>query len=135
MDAHWFAGGSRFWYRNDLPDDKREFVLVNAEGGIRQAAFDHTRAADALARAGVAGVTAERLPIDVIEFADDGKSVRLFGSDKSWRLNLSDYSIVPDNKPVDGDSDHQLRATRRPRPRRTRDRTRTSPSSTAPATS
>src|SRR5690348_9664122 len=42
---HWSADGDRFWYRNDLKDGAREFVLVDAVEGRRRPAFDHARLA------------------------------------------------------------------------------------------
>jgi dipeptidyl aminopeptidase/acylaminoacyl peptidase/uncharacterized protein (DUF885 family) len=118
VDAHWFAGGSRFWYRNDLPENKREFVLVDAETGIKQPAFDHSRVAAALARSGVDRADAQRLPIDLIEFVDGGKGLRLIGADKSWLLNLDDYSIKAQVESADGPLEARLKPTLRPHPSR-----------------
>src|SRR5690348_16402963 len=50
VEPHWFDGNNKFWYRNDLAGDKREFVLVDAAKGQRQAAFDHERLAAALSK-------------------------------------------------------------------------------------
>jgi dipeptidyl-peptidase-4 len=33
---HWLADNRRFWYRNDLPGGKTEFILVDAEKGERK---------------------------------------------------------------------------------------------------
>ena len=41
ITPHWFAHNSRFWYRNDLRGGDKEFILVDAEQGKRQEAFDH----------------------------------------------------------------------------------------------
>src|SRR5262249_6115904 len=48
---HWLAGGTAFWYRNDLPRGKREFILVDAVKGMRATAFDHAKLAAALKEA------------------------------------------------------------------------------------
>src|SRR5262249_14280260 len=45
---HWFHQNSRFWYRNDLPGGTREFVVVDAERGTRDLAFDHRKLAASL---------------------------------------------------------------------------------------
>jgi len=37
---HWLPDNTQFWYRNDLSEERREFILVNAETGIRRPAFD-----------------------------------------------------------------------------------------------
>src|SRR5207247_2287407 len=49
---HWFDGGSKFWYQNDLRGGKREFIRVDAEQGRRERAFDHERLAAALKNVG-----------------------------------------------------------------------------------
>lgn len=93
VEPHWFAQKSRFWYRNDLPGGKREFVLVDAPAGTRQAAFDHARVASLLADELKRPVAADKLPIDRIEFADDTLSVVLHG-ERTWRLDLSSYRLA-----------------------------------------
>src|SRR5262245_27189260 len=47
---HWFADNAKFWYRNDLPDGAREFIVVDAARGERGPAFDHARLAEGLAK-------------------------------------------------------------------------------------
>ena len=48
VEANWTADGAKFWYRNDLAEGKRQFVLVDAAGGKRGPAFDHAKLAAAL---------------------------------------------------------------------------------------
>src|SRR5262249_952992 len=48
---HWFADNTRCWYRNDLRGGAREFILVDAERGTREPAFDHAKLAGALSKA------------------------------------------------------------------------------------
>ena len=89
---HWFAGGTKFWYRNDLAGGRREFVLVDAIEGKRGPAFDHAKVAEALSRITAATVQPDRLPIDSVRFTDDGKTIRLMGND-SWILKRDDYEL------------------------------------------
>jgi len=37
---HWFAGGAKLWYQNDLPGSAREFIVVDAERGTRERVAD-----------------------------------------------------------------------------------------------
>ena len=53
IDPHWFADNTCFWYRNDLREGKREFIVVDAAAGLRRSAFDHQRLADAMGEAGI----------------------------------------------------------------------------------
>src|SRR4051812_24266481 len=41
ITPHWFQNNTRFWYRNDLRDGAKEFILIDAEKGTRQPAFNH----------------------------------------------------------------------------------------------
>lgn len=35
VEPHWFEGDTKFWYRNDLADGKKEFVVVDVARGAR----------------------------------------------------------------------------------------------------
>src|SRR4051812_23763143 len=81
VNPHWFANNSRFWYRNDLPNDGREFIVVDAEAGKRTPAFDREAVAKQI------NADAKKLPINELKFSNDGERVQLLGSDKSWNLD------------------------------------------------
>lgn len=95
VDPHWFAEKTRFWYRNDLKDGEREFVLVDAEKGVRRLAFDHAKTADALGRFTKKSIAANRLPVDWLAFDDDMSALVLHGPKEAWRLDLKSYGIAP----------------------------------------
>lgn len=92
VDASWLPGGARFWYRNDLGEDRREFVLVDALAATRRPAFDHARLAGALAKALGQPVDAERLPLDWLRFEENG-GLLLGTAGKSWRAVLESYEL------------------------------------------
>ena len=122
VTPHWFAGGTRFWYRNDLADGKREFIRVDAEKGQRQPAFDQARAAVSLAKVMDREVDPEHLPVEALHFDDDLAWVVLIGRDKSWKLDLTSFDITP--APAESFAENSLPASQRPRPsRRTGDAT------------
>src|SRR5262249_17534588 len=79
---HWFEHNTRFWYRNDLRGGQKEFILVDAERGKREAAFDHAKLAAALSKAAGTDYNADRLPFDAIDFVDEGKAIQ-FKVDKT----------------------------------------------------
>jgi dienelactone hydrolase len=99
ITPHWFADNTCFWYRNNLSSDNKEFVLVNAERGTRQPAFDHQRLASALSNATGSEYQADKLPFDNIEFINDGRIIRFKlalskaeGVDqKTFKCDLSTY--------------------------------------------
>jgi dipeptidyl aminopeptidase/acylaminoacyl peptidase len=91
IEPHWFHYNTRFWYRNDLAGGAREFVVINAEAGKREAAFDHKKLAAGLSKAAGKDYSAERLPFDAIDFIDDGKAVRFKVGDTTWKCDLPSY--------------------------------------------
>jgi len=95
---HWFAGTNgqtnQFWYRVDLADHQREFVLVDAVAGQRGPAFDHARLAKALGDLTSSNIAPTRLPFDAIKFSDDGKSLRLVATNAAWECDLAAYKVT-----------------------------------------
>lgn len=120
VDPHWFAGDSgetnQFWYRVDLPDNGREFMLVNAAKGTREAAFDHARVAAELSKLTTNHVEAKHLPFDSIQFSNDDRTIFLQGLDASWKLELPSYQLIPE--PADASAGNQLPARSVPHPSR-----------------
>jgi len=91
---HWFAENTRFWYRNDLPDGAKEFIVVDAVKGTRQPAFDHARLAGSLSERTGKECAPTHLPIDRIEFLESENAVRFRAEGKGWKCDLENYSIV-----------------------------------------
>jgi dipeptidyl aminopeptidase/acylaminoacyl peptidase len=88
---HWFAADTKFWYRNDLRGEAREFILVDADKGTRQPAFDHDKLAAALSKAAQHEYKADHLPISNLEFSDDARTVKFEAADKTWGCDLDGY--------------------------------------------
>jgi hypothetical protein len=105
ITPHWFAGDTRFWYRNDLRGGAKEFILVEAEKGTRVRAFDHGKLAKALSSASGKEFSPNKLPFESIEFIEDGKAVRFEAAEKMWKCDLNSYqctesTAVPTEKPA-----------------------------------
>lgn len=83
IEPNWLSNNTQFWYRNDNPGDTREFIFVDAVEGVRQPAFDHARVAEQIGD----DVDPEKLPVDSLEFVDDGATIRLLGDNRSWTLD------------------------------------------------
>ena len=90
---HWLPGDTQFWYRNDLADKAREFILVNAETGTRQPAFEHERLAEALAKAAGKEIRPDRLPIDKLKFTESGSKLQFTSHGKRWKCDLHNYEL------------------------------------------
>ena len=94
VTPHWFQDNTRFWYRNDLREGTKEFIVVDAEQGKREPAFDHQKLALALSKAAGKEYNAERLPFSDIEFIKAGKAIRFEAADKTWRCDLGTYECT-----------------------------------------
>jgi hypothetical protein len=86
VQPHWLTGNERFWYRNDLAEGAREFILVDAAKGTRQPAFDHAKVADALSKVSGKPQKASHLPIERILVPQDGV-IHFEAAGKSWRYD------------------------------------------------
>lgn len=117
VTPHWLEGNTRFWYRNDLADGKRQYVLVDAEAGSRQPAFDHDRLAAGLAKATGKDLLADELAIDRLIYDPSGAELAFSHDGKWWRCDLSSYEV--ESSPRDEPANASLRAFSRPRPSRT----------------
>jgi dipeptidyl aminopeptidase/acylaminoacyl peptidase len=114
VTPHWFHDNTRFWYRNDLASGAREFILVDAEAGTRQPAFDHKKLAAALSSAADKEYKADHLPFDSIDFANEDKAVRFRVGGATWTCDLSSYACsraaasdkpAPADEPASGQAD------------------------------
>ena len=93
VNPHWLEGNTQFWYRNDLADGAREFILVNAETGTRQRAFGHKRLARVLAKETGKEIQADRLPIEELKFNESGSEVQFTSGGKRWKCDLRSYEV------------------------------------------
>ncbi len=109
---HWFAGNTRFWYRNDLGGGTREFILIDAERGTRTRAFDHV----SVARQIGGNTEGSRLPVERLEFDADGLSVTLMGQTNRWRLDLKSGTLEVAAGKTTATDGEGLPAERDPRP-------------------
>jgi dipeptidyl aminopeptidase/acylaminoacyl peptidase len=95
ITPHWFHDNTRFWYRNELKGNTSEFILVDAEAGTRNPAFDHDKLAAALSKAAGGDYQGNKLPFSSIEFVDGDKSIQFSVSEKTWKCDLSTYECTP----------------------------------------
>jgi len=95
IEPHWLADNRRFWYRVQTGAQTYEFILVNAETGLRQQAFDHAKLADRLGKMTGRTMHADNLRLSELDFVD-AETLQFVASGKVWRCNLSDYSLTTD---------------------------------------
>ena len=93
VQPHWSADNTRFWYKVTTGSNSFEYVLVDAQQGVRQPAFEHGRVAESLRVAGVTNAAAERLQLEDLQFADDSASVTFRCDGKTWLCNLKTFAV------------------------------------------
>jgi dipeptidyl aminopeptidase/acylaminoacyl peptidase len=93
VKANWRPGNTNFWYRNDLAGGAREFIFVDAVKGERRPAFDHARLATALAQSAGKAFTAQNLPLEQLDFADGGTTLRFSAEGQRWQCNLGTFEL------------------------------------------
>jgi len=97
VDPHWL-GDSRFYFRSDLGEGKSEFILVDCEVATRRPAFDHAKLGAALSKAANTAIVADRLPLDNLDLATDGKTLKFDASGSRWTCDLSTYTLEKSGK-------------------------------------
>ncbi len=111
---HWFSNNTKFWYQNDLPEKKREFILVDAVACTRRRAFDHERLAKVLAQITNKDIRSDQLPISKLKFLESDSLLQFTSQGQRWNCDLDNYemqAISPDEEPLDSLQQTRLRAS------------------------
>jgi len=104
----WIGRSPRLWYRRTVTGGY-EFMVVDVAAKTKQAAFDHTKLAAAIIRAGLnevpavgrggAGapgtptlVSATNLPFADFTFADDEHAIEFIATGYNWKCTITDYA-------------------------------------------
>ncbi len=93
VTPHWFSNGDRFWYRSQTAADSFEFIVVDAQRGVREVAFDHAQVAKLLNEKTQKDFKASKLPFDFIRCADDFATVDFNAEGKTWRFERATNTL------------------------------------------
>jgi dipeptidyl-peptidase-4 len=93
LELHWFAQDMLAWYRVDLGDGQCEFRVVDANTGNVKPAFDHAKLAKKLGQEQKRELDPQRLALEGLKFADDGKGLSFTHNRQTWRCNLITYKV------------------------------------------
>ncbi len=85
----WIGESNRFWYRRTVADG-HEFILVDAETGARQPAFDHAKLAAALGPK----YKPETLPFSEFAFAENETAITFPADGSLWKCSLAAYTCA-----------------------------------------
>jgi dipeptidyl-peptidase 4 len=91
IDANWFDGNSKFWYKCNRPNGTKEFIMVDAKTGEKRAAFDHAKVAALIGNETKAG----SLPVYKLEFTEGADSLFLIlNNGSTWLFNNASNSLI-----------------------------------------
>ena len=93
VDPQWEPDGHRLWYRVATAKDAWEFVVVDAEQGTRELAFDHAAVAEQLSKETGKELQADRLSLEDLRFVADADSLEFRVDSQIWRLNRDDGQL------------------------------------------
>ena len=94
VEPHWLADNTKLWFKSQTSPDTHEYILVDAEKGTRQAAFDHDKLADALNDAGLEDVRVDRLPLEKLRFDFSERTMQFHIRGKVWQCDLNTYALT-----------------------------------------
>ncbi|HZT43583.1 MAG TPA: prolyl oligopeptidase family serine peptidase [Chthonomonadaceae bacterium] len=100
VTPNWIGESDRFWYRNDLPEGRREFILVDPDKPSKGPAFDSARMAAALSKALGKKIEADRLPIETLAFEPDKPILRVQVEDRTFACDLNTYALTEQEGPL-----------------------------------
>ncbi|MBI9018536.1 MAG: S9 family peptidase [Phycisphaerae bacterium] len=98
---------NQFWYRKQLAENKKEFILVDVAEATKVAAFDHEKLAAGLAVLTGKDVDGDNLPFDTFDFVDSGTAIEFVVGKEKLNCNLSDYKCVKIENPQEQKNDSE----------------------------
>ena len=98
INAKW-VDGTTLAYVRTLPNEKR-IMLLSATNQGKRPAFDHAKAAVALAKAMRREVTADAIPFEDYAIAADLSSVSLRIGQEWWKVDLKAYTAEKTARPI-----------------------------------
>ncbi|MXV51823.1 prolyl oligopeptidase family serine peptidase [Pedobacter sp. HMF7647] len=91
VSPNWLPGET-FWYRN-LSAKGSDFVLIDPTKASRKPAFDQAKLAEALSKQTGKIYNSNQLPFQSFSYADGMKSIEFKVLGKSWKYDLSNYTL------------------------------------------
>ncbi len=92
--AHWYDDNEKFWYKLQSGRDSHEFINVDAKTGSRRPAFDHVKVAELISEETAKSIQPDNLPINEIEYLNDGDLIKFKGKNQSWLYDTKEHSLI-----------------------------------------
>ena len=94
VKPNWFDAGRKFWYRVQTRGDSFEYVLVDAEVGKRELAFDHEKVSEVLSSQLKRRVDVTKARLAEFTIAPDAESCSFRYGGRSWSLSLPGSELI-----------------------------------------
>ena len=94
VKPNWFDAGRKFWYRVQTSGDSFEYVLVDAEVGKRELAFDHEKVSEVLSSQLKRRVDVTKARLAEFTIAPDAESCSFRYGGRSWSLSLPGSELI-----------------------------------------
>ncbi len=106
VQSNWVHETDSLWYRYSEPDGVR-FQLVIPQGPEKRLLFDHERMAQLLSQELRRAVDAKDLPIEDLEFTEDGTQVEFMAEDVKFSYHLDQGTLENLGEPEEEDDDDE----------------------------
>lgn len=91
LEANWLGSGNAFWYLQEKPNGKSEYLVVDAASASKTPLFNHVRLAETLSKELGRTVNADELPIRSL--SKEENFLRFAVGQQGYRVSLDDYKI------------------------------------------
>jgi dipeptidyl-peptidase-4 len=99
VEPQWLPSGDQLWYRVQTGPQAHEFVFVDLKQGVRASAFDHARVAKQLSELAKKDFSESALPLEILQFSDDGWQMWVKCDGRTWQIDRQDSSIKASEAP------------------------------------
>lgn len=100
VTPHWINDTAKFWYRNDVSGERKEFIQIDPLNNTKRPAFDHRKLAASLSLAGGRKYSYDKLPFTSLDFAQKGRIIYFVVEKDRWQCDLKNYECKKiDKKP------------------------------------
>lgn len=106
VQSNWVHETDSLWYRYSEADGVR-FQLVIPQGPEKQFLFDHQRMAQLLSQELRQGVDAKDLPIEDLEFSEDGTQIEFMAEDVEFIYHLDEGTLENLGEPEEEEDDER----------------------------
>lgn len=101
VKPNWFDAGRKFWYRVQTAADSFEYVLVDANAGTRELAFDHAKVSKVLSGQLNRQVDVTKSRLNGFTISPDAESCSFQYGGRSWSFRIPEGGLIAESESED----------------------------------